>query len=159
LNLLADTIKWADTSMGPGPFRVDLPHATKVTGHRVWINLRFLTSSDTNSMVQRRKAKNKAVTKANVPGRRISDSKSIDETITENLDMMTVAIMDTVTDRMKIKLFIDRLHAVDTSTIRTWLKEHTPGIDVTIEMQCPDCDHEYKVGLPITEDFFRPAKS
>lgn len=158
LNMLAGTIKWADAAMGPGPFRIDLPHASKVTGQKVWINVRFLTSADVNGIAQRKKVRAKAVTKANVPGRRFADSKSIDDTITENLDMMTVAIMDSVVDRMRIKMFIEKLHAVDTSEIRSWLKDHTPGIDVTTELQCPDCDNEYKVGLPITEDFFRPAK-
>lgn len=159
LNGLANTIKWADPNMGSGPFRVDLPHLTQVMGRPVWIRLRFLTSGDTNSMVQREKAKKKTNSKVRNSGVQTQREVTIDQTISDNLDLMTISLMDDVTDRMSVRRFIEKLHAVDTSAIRDWLKKYTPGIDTTVEIECNNCSHEYKIGLPITEDFFRPAKS
>lgn len=160
LNGLANTIRWADESKGAGPFRVDLPHASRIAGQPMWLRMRFLTSGDANSMVQRGKAKKKANAKVRNAGAQYqSRDVTIDETISENLDLMTMSIMDDVTDRMSIRQFIERLHGVDTAAIRDWLKDNTPGIDATVEIECTNCSHEYRIGLPITEDFFRPAHS
>ena len=162
LNELAQTILWADKSWGPEPFKVDLPYLSKATGREVWVGVRFLRTGDSYEMLARRKVKKKAIRPggarnrprgAVVPGR-----QTLDDTINDNMEKIIVSVMG-VTDPFAIRNFIPMMHSQDTATIREWLREHTPGIDTTIEVDCPDCSNTFVVELPITESFFRPAKS
>lgn len=174
LNELASTITWARPELGREPFKVVLPYMSAAFKREVWVGVRYLRASDANAMLAMRKTRNKLVARPgqsvrNQP-RRMSDlaggvdqraqsqNQQLDETVNQNLEKIIVSVMG-VQDPFSIRGLVQKLHAQDTAAIREWLKENTPGIDNTVSVTCPECGHEFTVELPITESFFRPAKS
>jgi hypothetical protein len=167
LNELADTITWADASLSMEPFRVDLPYLSKATGRDVWVGVRFLRAYDANDLLAKRKAKEKMkVRPGTVRTRNQSaanfnqnrqQSNQLDDALSDNLEKVIVSVMGSQ-DPFKIRQFVSQMHAQDTATVREWLREHTPGIDNTVIVGCPDCNADHTVELPITEAFFRPSK-
>lgn len=161
LNELAGTITWADQGLGAEPFRVDLPYISRATGRDVWVGVRFLRAFDANEMLAKRKMRKKMFAR---PGstrnmrNRQQQTQQLDDSISENMEKIIVNIMG-VSDPIQIRNFIARMHSQDTTTIREWLREYTPGIDNTITIECPECGGEFTTELPITESFFRPAKT
>lgn len=182
LNDLAATIRVSNPSLGQEPFRVELPYLTEATGRKFWVSLRFLRAYDANDMIAKRRATKKMLARpggvkskaqeiakqraqeANELRRGAVDPRNqerqnvmLDSALDENLEKIIVNVMG-VDDRLKIRNFVQKLHARDTATIREWLRVNTPGIDNTVEIVCPDCANEFTVELPITEGFFRPSK-
>jgi len=167
LNDLATTIKWADASLGKEPFKVVLPYMSKATNREVFVGLRYLRATDANEMISQRKFRKQnfsrpanSVRSGALPSQRMraKQEATLDETVTENLEKMIVSVMG-VTDLMAIKAFVQKLHSTDTATIREWMRDNSPGIDTTVLITCPSCDHEFRAELPISENFFRPVKS
>ena len=169
LNDLASTITWADAAVGREPFKVILPYMSKVTNREVFVGVRFLRASDANEILSQRKFRKQAYTKPGnsvrsgglLPSQRNKqkiDNNTLDESITENLEKMITSVMG-ITDQIAIRSFVQKLHSTDTSTIREWVREHSPGIDTTVIITCQQCDHEFKAELPISESFFRPVKA
>lgn len=166
LNDLASTIVRADAGLGTEPFRVSLPYASEAAKRDMWVELRFLRAYDANEIIARRKTKKKVFarpggvrnkTQGVDPREQQRQNLVLDTAIEDNLEKMIVSVLG-VTDRLKIRQFVQKLHARDTATIREWIREHTPGIDNTVEVVCPDCGNDFTIELPITESFFRPAK-
>lgn len=166
LNELASTITWAKPELGAEPFRVDLPYLTNATGRPVYVGVRFLRAADGNAILAQRKARQKLVARPGDSVRTNNRSKKesskttssqLDDSISQNLERIVVDVMG-VRDLFTIRKFVNSLHAQDTAAIREWLREHTPGIDNTVAVTCPDCNHEFTVELPITDGFFRPSK-
>lgn len=171
LNDLAQTVVWADSSLGPEPFRINLPYLSKASGRDVWVGIRFLRAIDANEMLARRKTIKNAMAKpGGVRNKMASRNRSLDtrkqrdqlqtldDTISDNMEKIIVNIMG-VQDPFAVRNLIDRLHSQDTATIREWMKDHTPGIDTTVEIECPDCANNFVIELPITESFFRPTNT
>lgn len=166
LNELANTIVWADQHLGAEPFRVDLPYFSKATNREVWVGVRFLRAADANDMIAKRKVRKKLFARPGGPRSRAArqqqqqqqQQQQLDDTISDNMEKIIVSVMG-VQDPFTIRSFISKMHSQDTTAVREWLRDHTPGIDNTIQMECPDCGGEFTTELPITESFFRPAKS
>jgi hypothetical protein len=168
LNELASTIVWANNSLGSEPFRVDLPYLSKTTGREVWVGVRFLRAVDANDMIAKRKARKKMFARPGGARSRMTprqnqrnrqqEQQQLDDTISENMEKIIISVMG-VQDPFTIRSFISKMHSQDTTAVREWLRENTPGIDNTILVECPDCNTEFTTELPITESFFRPAKS
>jgi len=166
LNELASTIQWADPSLGSEPFRIDLPYLSKATNREVYVSVKMLRGGDINDILNRRKTKKKMFARPGgikTRGRnpfvdRQSNAQEIDDTLSENLEKLIVNVMG-ISDPLMMRQFISKMHAQDTATVREWLKDHTPGIDTTITVTCPECSSEFTIELPITEGFFRPTKS
>lgn len=171
LNDLAQTVVWANPSLGPEPFRVDLPYLSRATGREVWVGIRFLRAVDANEMVARRKTlKNAMARPGGVRNRMAARNRSLDprqqrdqmqtldETISDNMEKIIVSIMG-VQDPFAIRSLIEKLHSQDTAAIREWMRENTPGIDTTVEIECPNCTNSFVIELPITESFFRPTNT
>ena len=167
LNELARTITWAKTENGQEPFTINLPYMTKALGREFHVGVRFLRGYDANDILAKKKVKQKMFAK---PGavktrgsspfemrRQQAESAALDESISDNMAKIIVNVMG-VSDQFTIKAFVEKLHAQDTSTIREFLRENTPGIDNTVSVTCPDCSNDFTVELPITENFFRPTK-
>jgi len=162
LNELAGTITYPDPSLGPEPFKLDLPYMSKVLGRNVWVKLRFLRGKDVSQLANRQRFQKRvrAATGQKPRGRQIV----IDQTVTENLQLVIEAFGGSgaegeVRDKARIKGLVDRLHAKDSAIIRQFLRDKSPGIDTTIQVECPECGFEYRADLPITESFFRPASN
>jgi hypothetical protein len=165
LNALAETIKWANHSLGAEPFKIDLPYASQILSHNVSVEIRFLRAVDTNNMIAMRKARKNMFSQGLVRNRtqnkaqgNFSRTQDAEDMITDNLARMIVSVLGE-TDEYTIKRFVEKMHASDTATIREWLRENTPGIDNTVIITCPSCNNDFTVELPMTEGFFRPAKS
>jgi len=167
LNDLAETIIWANQSLGSEPFKVGLPYLTEATGRDVWVGVRFLRAADANDMLAHRKTLKKMFVKPGGVRNKLAakrrslvrqkEAPTLDDTISDNMEKIIVTVMG-IRDPFKVRDFITRLHSQDTATIREWLREHTPGIDNTIEVDCSDCGGTFTIELPITESFFRPSK-
>lgn len=171
LNELAETIVWADESLGTEPFKVILPYLSKKVGKDVWVSLRYMRVTDSQHIIKQRRATNRAVGKggrARVrrrqrPGppqqQEIQTGQiDLDDTLMKNLETIVVDVLG-VGDRFKVRDFVGKLHSSDLATIREWLRDHSPGIDTQVELNCAECGNEFRVMLPITEAFFRPQNS
>ena len=172
LNELAQTITWADQSLGAEPFSVRLPFLSKTAGRDMTVGIRFLRVADSQAISRNQQTIRRSVggsghariiprKKGGRPGvqqRPNDDNIALDDTLTKNIETVIVNIMDSVTDKTKIRQFVDRLHSSDLATIREWLTNNTPGIMTQVEVTCPECANEFRVMLPITEGFFRPEE-
>lgn len=159
LNELAQTIRYPKGELGPEPFKVCLPYLTEVAKKPLWVKVRFMRGKDVSQMANRMRFQKRL---KNSTGPTPRGQIVIDQTVTENLQLIVESfggdgVEGEVKDRIKIKQLIEKLHSRDSATIRQFLKENAPGIDTTIQVECPDCANEIRTELPITESFFRPT--
>lgn len=159
LNELANTIIWADENLGSEPFKISLPYMSDSLKRDFWVELRFMRGRDTNSMLNKRRNKKKFAVPPVRTGRGLPRQRqelSLDDTLSENLDMVIQSVMG-VKDHDKIQQFVRKMHATDTATIRTWLRDNSPGMDVTVSITCVECNTEMTIAMPVSESFFRPT--
>ena len=76
--------------------------------------------------------------------------------ITDSLDM-TIQSIDGITDKNKLKHFIVNMPAFDSRALRTFIRENEPGMDMTWQYDCANCQKENKIAIPITAEFFWPG--
>jgi len=162
LNEIYNSLQLPNPDIGTEPFKVVLPYMSKVASQKLgkqvdfWVKVKFLRGSDTMAIINK--------SKSNKRGRR-NQKATIDDTIEQNLNLIIVEVMidpdvhEGAKDRHRIGKFIERLHATDSATIREFIKINTPGIETSIEIDCPECGNDMNVELPITESFFRPKKT
>ncbi len=170
LNDLARTVVWANSALGPEPFRIKLPYLSNVTKREFYVGVRFLRGVDASDILAKRKARKKMFAK---PGgvktkaprgqsfdmrRQQQQNQQLDDSVSENMEKIIVSVMG-VSDHFQIRQFIEKMHAQDTAAVREWLRDNTPGIDNTVTVECPECSREFTMELPITESFFRPSKT
>lgn len=127
------------------PFKLELPYISKKVDMAVTVGIKLLRVSDVHAIINNKKLLKRG------------GIKSDDTSVEKNLSAVIVDVNGDV-NRFKIDKFIEKLHSSDTSLIRQWLDDNSPGIDTKIDIVCPDCDHEMRVDLPITESFFRSKK-
>lgn len=163
LNELASTQTIADPSIGEEPFMVKLPHMSKQFGKDIWVGIRFLRGRDIQRMMTHNRnieriTDNRARTRSRHQKKEADEASpiAIDQTLEQNLNLVIVSIMG-VTDPVKIRQFVSKLHSRDTTEIREFLREKSPSIDTTVEITCPECKQDFTVDLPISDSFFRPA--
>ena len=171
---LWETVTYPDLDIGDEPFRLVLPIATeqlqkKHPDSEFWIKLRFLRGQDTvdflNSRPKGKGGKARARNRSKKTRQQVLDEvkkhgETLDETLEKNINRVIVEVMG-VTNRDKVRQFVETLHSHDIAVIMDFLKENSPGIDTSIETECPHpkCGVTFIVGLPITETFFRPKRS
>ena len=80
----------------------------------------------------------------------------IDNGITSILEHSIISI-EGITDRSKIKHFVKYMPAYDSKSLRNFIKENEPGIDMSCDFQCTNCSHTTKTNLPVTTEFFWPS--
>tara|TARA_A100001011_G_scaffold397259_2_gene497692 strand:+ start:2123 stop:2950 length:828 start_codon:yes stop_codon:yes gene_type:complete len=79
----------------------------------------------------------------------------IDKSVTSFLEACIVSI-DGITDKNKIKHFILYMPALDSKSLRDFMSNNEPGIDMTNKYVCSNCGHENNINLPINSNFFWP---
>lgn len=162
LNDLASTITYGNPNISE-PAKVVLPYLSSVTGNETWVSVRFLRGRDISALAQRQRFNKKiqggTIRAGGKRGPERTKAVTIDSTLTENLNLIIVSFMGTVTDPGKLKALTTKFHSSDLAAIREFLRKHSPGIDVTMQVTCPECSAEFRTELPITEAFFRPAES
>lgn len=165
LNDLVSTITWANPVLGPEPFKVVLPYFSRQTGREISVSIRFLRVRDAQGIQRQQKAREMATGGSRVrvkprersvqPIQESRDNIPIDDAISQNIETVIADVMG-VTDRFKIRSFVEKMHSSDIATVRDWLTDNTPGIETMIDLQCAQCGETHRAMLPITESFFRP---
>ena len=82
---------------------------------------------------------------------------NIENNITSFLEESIISV-EGITDKNKIKHFINNMPALDAKKLRRHIWDNEPGIDMTHEWNCAKCSHKNKGKLPINSEFFWPTK-
>ncbi len=125
-------------SDGGSVFEFRLP----VTGKMV--HFKFLTGKDEQDrslMLERMK--------------KMTGGLGVEREITSRLESQIVAI-DGIEDGNAIRQFVSKMPARDSKELRKFIQTHEPGIDLSVEMHCPECMKHGRVALPIGASFFWP---
>lgn len=170
LTELWSTVRFPDESLGNEPFKVVLPICTEQVKRNhpdaeFWVKIRFLRGYDTMDMMDVNapagvgRARNRNRKKDLVRDKIVERGDNLDETIEKNINRVIVEVMGS-TNRSKIQEFVKKLHAADIAAIMDFLRDKSPGIDTSIQTDCPNaqCKATFVVPLPITESFFRPTR-
>jgi hypothetical protein len=121
---------------GENLFEVQLPVTKKK------VRVKFLTGSDERDMMI-------------TTERRKKSGLKIESMITDRLSRSIVSV-DGITDRNKLSFFVKNLPARDSLSLRRFLDNNEPGIDMKSWMSCPHCHEQSEVGLPMGAAFFWP---
>jgi len=106
------------------------------------VQFKFLTGRDEQEiMVTNERRKKQGMTSNNL--------------VTSRLDHAIVAV-DGVTDRNKLGAFIRNMPARDSLALRKYMDDSEPGIEMKSWMDCPSCDDQSEVRLPLGAAFFWP---
>lgn len=106
------------------------------------VHFKFLTGKDEAemSLIQERQKK---------------QGSKVDSLVTTRLVHSIVAI-EGITDRNKINTFIRNMPARDSLSLRKFMDNSEPGIDMKSWMTCNACDEHSEVNLPLGASFFWP---
>lgn len=80
----------------------------------------------------------------------------VESNITGNLEL-AIQQVGNITDKNKIKHFIMNMPAFDSRSLRNFMRDAEPGMDMTCSFDCQNCNAHNKVDIPITADFFWPS--
>ena len=80
----------------------------------------------------------------------------VESNVTGNLEI-SIQQIDSVTDKNKIKHFIMNMPAFDSRSLRKFMRENEPGMDMKCNYKCSNCGHHNTASIPITSDFFWPS--
>jgi len=81
---------------------------------------------------------------------------AVDPGVTTFLEQSIVSV-DRINDRNKIKHFIRYMPAFDSRSLRKFISENEPGIDMTSKFECSSCGFQNMFKMPITTEFFWPS--
>jgi len=126
-------------SEGVNEFEFTLPVSKKT------VVFKFLTINDDMQLDQERERK-----------QALFGSDYIAGTVTETLAAHIVSI-DGIRDRSKINMFIGKMPALDSSQLRSYIKVHRPGLDMSTLFHCSNCNSRNRLELPMGISFFWPA--
>ena len=82
-------------------------------------------------------------------------TQGVKKTITSFLEHSIVSI-EGVTDKNKIQHFVRNMPAYDSKSLRNFIVENEPGLDMTHDWECKFCNHANSNSLAITAEFFWP---
>jgi hypothetical protein len=108
------------------------------------VTFKFLTGKDEEEMTLIAERRRKAM-----------PDMLVDNAITSRLESSIVSI-DGVSDRHKINTFIKAMPAQDSRSLRTFMNDNEPGIEMNGELRCVKCSAENRVLLPLGVSFFWP---
>jgi len=83
-------------------------------------------------------------------------NSQIEPNVTSNLELCILQI-DDVKDKNKIKHFISNMPAFDSRSLRKYIRDCEPGMDMTAKFSCERCGAENTSSIPITSEFFWPS--
>lgn len=124
------------TIPGENMFDYKLPRS----GHVV--TFRFLTGSDEEEiMAQMNARKKKGIQSSNLISTRLKSS---------------IVAINGNRDRTAIARFSESMLALDSSSLRQHIDDYEPGINMTFDFICENCEHEEEVAIPMDASFFWP---
>lgn len=80
-----------------------------------------------------------------------------DDTLTYRTAQLIDEI-DGVTDKMELQILLKNLPINDVSYIRSVINEPPFGVDTNVEINCPSCQAEFSIELPLEANFFFPRR-
>jgi len=75
--------------------------------------------------------------------------------LTDQLRLFIVSVNNN-TDKNFISKFIGSLPSIDSRYLRKTYADSVPSIDMTFMVECPDCEEEKEVTMPLAAEFFWP---
>ena len=81
----------------------------------------------------------------------------ISNNITSFLENSIISV-DGITDRLKIRHFVMNMPAYDSKSLRKFILDNEPGMDMTSRFECKNCGTLNEVIMPMTTEFFWPSK-
>jgi len=71
---------------------------------------------------------------------------------------LLIESIEGVTEKNEIQILLSKLPVNDVVHLRNLINDPPFGVDTEIDMLCPGCSGEFKVGLPLESSFFFPRK-
>jgi hypothetical protein len=125
-------------SDGENAFEYELPVTKKK------VVFRFLTGTDeTNMSTESDRRKKKKL---------VGD---VDNIVTSRL-LHAILSIDGIDDKNKISLFVRNMPAKDSRSLRKFMDDNEPGVEMKSWMTCESCYEQSEVSLPIGASFFWP---
>lgn len=134
-NLEIKRLKIDPVELGSNEFNFTLPVTKKN------VIFKFLTSNDDKERDKKQKF--------------FKDKFKIDNNVTSFLESSILSI-DGIKDKNKISQFVKNMPAFDSKSLRSFIRENEPGINMSHEFMCQHCQHVNKANLAITPEFFWP---
>jgi len=69
----------------------------------------------------------------------------------------TILSVEGVTDKNKIHHFVTYMPAFDSKSLRKFINDNEPGMDMSSSYVCEKCNHMNNFNLPLTSEFFWPS--
>ncbi|MBG17528.1 MAG: hypothetical protein CMB77_04170 [Euryarchaeota archaeon] len=131
-----NTLDIDPVSIGANVFEFTLP----VTG--LPVRFRFLTGAEEQEIMT-------------ISERRKKKGQTADNMITQRLTYSLIEV-NGIRDKTKIQMFVKNMPAKDSLSLRRFLDNNEPGIDLAGWMECPHCTETSEVKLPLGASFFWP---
>ena len=80
-----------------------------------------------------------------------------ENSVTRQLKHIIVAVNGDV-EQKNINYVVDNMPTSDSRHLRTVYKLATPNVDMIQHFECPACDFEQEMEVPLTADFFWPDR-
>lgn len=77
--------------------------------------------------------------------------------VTDQLKMVIVSVNGS-TSPADINKFVDSMPLLTTKEIKRLYRELTPNVDLTQDYECPSCQHQEKMEVPFSTEFFWPKQ-
>ena len=81
-----------------------------------------------------------------------------DNIVTTRL-LSSIVEIDGVSDKNQISKFVQYMPALDSLALRKYIDENEPGVDMTVEFSCQNCEHVADITLPMGPSFFWPNQT
>tara|TARA_R110002126_G_scaffold280825_1_gene428391 strand:+ start:257 stop:1087 length:831 start_codon:yes stop_codon:yes gene_type:complete len=137
-SLEINRLKIKPVSEGVNEFEFNLPVTKKK------VTFKYLTGGEERLRNQTSKNQSKVL------------KTKIETNVTSYLES-TIASVDGIRDRLKIKHFIYNMPAFDSKKLRSFILDNEPGINMSHNLTCERCGVSNDVSLPITSEFFWPS--
>tara|TARA_R110000824_G_scaffold394462_1_gene594280 strand:- start:308 stop:1198 length:891 start_codon:yes stop_codon:yes gene_type:complete len=136
-NLQMKTLDIEPAAAGDNRFTFQLPQS------QLNVEFRFLNSLQDKEIAD---AQEKMKKKTQSP---------IDRNVTTRLKNVIIAIEGN-SDQGYINQFVDNMNVRDSRSIRKYMEDNTPDLDMSQDFECVHCGHRGEVDIPITVGFFWP---
>tara|TARA_Y100000592_G_C5478691_1_gene324016 strand:+ start:4016 stop:4855 length:840 start_codon:yes stop_codon:yes gene_type:complete len=135
-NLKIKRLEIDPINVGENLFQIELPVTKKE------VKVKFLNGHDEKEMSIINERKRKSGINSNTA-------------VTDRLARSVVEVGG-ITDKNKIRMFVNNMPARDSLALRRFLDKHEPGIDMKVWLSCVSCHEESEVDLPMGASFFWP---
>ena len=138
-NLPLKTLEINPVKSGVNEFEYTLPVTKKK------VTFKFLTGLDEKE----RKITQERMKKV------LGVESDLEKNVTTSLETAILSI-EGVTDKLKIKHFIKYMPAYDSKSLRKFIRDNEPNIEMVQNCTCVNCGTAQDINVPITSEFFWP---